>query len=74
MYIVIWMIIYWVTEALPIPVTAFLPVILFPMFGIMSAQSVAQSYLPVSHYWYYTVNMPLNYFGTRYNVFFCVSS
>jgi len=30
------MAIYWMTECIPIPVTSFIPIILFPLFGILS--------------------------------------
>jgi len=38
------MAIWWVTEALPIPVTALLPVVLFPLLGITSIESAAAPY------------------------------
>ena len=31
-----WVVVWWVTEALPIPVTSLLPIVLFPMTGVMS--------------------------------------
>ncbi|XP_072326075.1 Na(+)/citrate cotransporter-like isoform X2 [Scyliorhinus torazame] len=36
---------YWCTEALPLAVTALLPVLLFPMFGIMESSQVCMQYL-----------------------------
>ncbi|HEY4558106.1 MAG TPA: anion transporter, partial [Enteractinococcus sp.] len=30
----LWMAIWWMTEAAPIPVTSLLPLVLFPLFGI----------------------------------------
>ncbi|XP_025089959.1 solute carrier family 13 member 5-like [Pomacea canaliculata] len=44
-YVVIAMAILWVTEAIPIPVTALLPVILFPVMGVLTAVDVANSYM-----------------------------
>lgn len=35
---------WWITEALPIPATALIPLLLFPLFGIMSASQVAARY------------------------------
>lgn len=43
--IAIWMAIWWVTEAIPIAVTAILPFLLFPVFGIMSTNDVAPLYM-----------------------------
>ncbi|CAP27523.1 Protein CBR-NAC-1 [Caenorhabditis briggsae] len=37
---------YWVFEALPLAITAFIPMILFPLFGIMRSEEVARAYLP----------------------------
>lgn len=43
-YTILLMAIYWVTEALPLAVTGFLPLIIFPLSGIMSADDVSASY------------------------------
>lgn len=40
-YTIILMALFWCTEALPLAVTAFLPVIMFPMMGIMTASTVS---------------------------------
>jgi len=40
------MALYWVTEALPLAITSFIPIILFPMMGIMEAGDVSRIYLP----------------------------
>lgn len=45
LYVVLIMAMYWVTEALPLPITAFIPVFLFPMMGIMSTSDVTTCYL-----------------------------
>lgn len=42
--VAIWMIIWWVTEAVSISVTALIPLILFPLIGILDLKTVAQSY------------------------------
>ncbi|KAL9237037.1 hypothetical protein vseg_011627 [Gypsophila vaccaria] len=40
-----WMFTWWMTEAVPMPITSMSPLFLFPMFGIASADSVAKSYM-----------------------------
>lgn len=44
------MAVFWVTEALPIAVTSLLPVILFPMVGLMYAKDVSSTYINVCLY------------------------
>ncbi|XP_054650233.1 Na(+)/citrate cotransporter [Dunckerocampus dactyliophorus] len=44
-YVIILMAVYWCTEVLPLAVTALLPALLFPLFGIMESQSVCMQYL-----------------------------
>lgn len=39
-----WMVTWWVTEAIPIPVTAMLPLVLFPMLGVSTMSEAAQPY------------------------------
>ena len=38
------MAIWWITEAIPLPVTALLPVVLFPVLGIMNGKDVSSTY------------------------------
>lgn len=40
----LWMAIWWVTEAVPIPVTSLLPLVLFPLFGMGTVAEVAAPY------------------------------
>ena len=42
--IAIWMALWWVTEAVPLAVTALLPIILYPTLGVMSGKDVAPIY------------------------------
>ncbi|KAL6115954.1 slc13a5 [Pungitius sinensis] len=44
-YVIILMAVYWCTEVLPLAVTALLPAILFPAFGIMQSKNVCMQYL-----------------------------
>ncbi|KAJ8386224.1 hypothetical protein AAFF_G00175440 [Aldrovandia affinis] len=44
-YVIGLMAVYWCTEALPLAVTALLPVILFPLLGVMQSQEVCMQYL-----------------------------
>uniref|UniRef100_A0A671W9F4 Solute carrier family 13 member 2 n=1 Tax=Sparus aurata TaxID=8175 RepID=A0A671W9F4_SPAAU len=48
-YAIILMALYWCTECMPLAVTALLPVILFPMMGIMKADKVSIEYLKDSN-------------------------
>ena len=42
--VTLWMAIWWVTEAVPIPVTSLLPLILFPLGGIMRVTEASAPY------------------------------
>uniref|UniRef100_A0ABM5EMY2 Na(+)/citrate cotransporter isoform X1 n=2 Tax=Pogona vitticeps TaxID=103695 RepID=A0ABM5EMY2_9SAUR len=44
-YVILLMAIYWCTEVIPLAITALLPVILFPMFGILESKKVCMQYL-----------------------------
>ncbi|XP_028755322.1 tonoplast dicarboxylate transporter [Neltuma alba] len=43
--VIAWVFAWWLTEAVPLPVTSMCPLFLFPLFGIASADSVAHSYM-----------------------------
>ncbi|WP_096201168.1 SLC13 family permease [Bacillus sp. FJAT-45350] len=40
----VWIATWWITEAIPIPVTSLLPVILFPLTGVLDTGAVTASY------------------------------
>lgn len=42
--IVLWMAIWWFTEAVPIAVTSLLPIVLFPLFGVQNAANTLKEY------------------------------
>uniref|UniRef100_A0A8C5LDJ6 Solute carrier family 13 (sodium-dependent dicarboxylate transporter), member 3 n=1 Tax=Jaculus jaculus TaxID=51337 RepID=A0A8C5LDJ6_JACJA len=44
LYIIMLMAVYWCTEALPLSVTALLPIILFPFLGILPSSKVCSQY------------------------------
>jgi sodium-dependent dicarboxylate transporter 2/3/5 len=39
-----WMVVWWITEAVPIPVTSLLPIVLFPLMGVSSVQEICTPY------------------------------
>lgn len=42
--VTLWMVIWWISEAAPIPVTSLLPMLLFPLLGISSAEAATSPY------------------------------
>ena len=42
--VTVWMAVWWISEAIPIPATALLPIVMFPLLGIMPAGTVTTSY------------------------------
>ena len=44
-YVLILMAVYWMTEALPLPITSIIPVILLPVLGIMDTGDVTMLYM-----------------------------
>ncbi len=42
--VALWMIVWWITEAAPIPITALLPLIVFPVLGVMKMSEAAAPY------------------------------
>ncbi|KRT86471.1 hypothetical protein AMK59_303, partial [Oryctes borbonicus] len=45
LYVVLLMAGYWVTEALPLPVTALIPMVLFPLMGVLDSDKTSLCYL-----------------------------
>ncbi|XP_066510978.1 solute carrier family 13 member 2-like [Hoplias malabaricus] len=44
-FVVLLMALYWCTECVPLAVTSLLPVVLFPIMGIMKSEQVCQNYM-----------------------------
>ena len=42
--IAVWMAVWWLTEAVPLAVTALLPIVLFPVLGVQSGKATAATY------------------------------
>ncbi|XP_070763059.1 solute carrier family 13 member 1 [Enoplosus armatus] len=49
-FVLLLMATYWVTEVIPLSMTAMLPAILFPTFGIMKSSDVAKEYFKDFHF------------------------
>lgn len=45
MYVVLLMSAYWVTEALPLPITSMIPMVLFPLMGILDTETTCMMYM-----------------------------
>ena len=51
-YVLIIMAVYWVTEVLPIPVTALIPVVMFPLLNVVPSKVITKAYINVQLYFY----------------------
>ena len=49
-YLILLMAIYWMTEALPLPITSMIPMVGLPLLGLMSTGAVAINYLNSTNY------------------------
>merc|ERR1711892_1201773 len=52
-YLILLMCVYWLTEALPLPVTSMIPMIGLPLLGLMSTKDVAVNYLNSTNYMFF---------------------
>jgi len=43
--LLVWMAVWWVTEAIPVPVTAMLPLVILPLFGVQSMRATAAPFM-----------------------------
>ncbi|XP_063783251.1 solute carrier family 13 member 1 [Pseudophryne corroboree] len=48
-YVLFVVAVFWLSEALPLSVTAFIPALMFPLFGILSSKSIASTYFKDFH-------------------------
>ena len=44
-YVLLIMSVYWMTEALPLPITSLIPIVAFPLAGVISTVSIEASLL-----------------------------
>jgi len=49
-YLILLMAVYWMTEALPLPITSMIPMVGLPLLGLMSTGEVAVNYLNSTNY------------------------
>ncbi|XP_029909043.1 solute carrier family 13 member 1 [Myripristis murdjan] len=49
-FVLLLMAVYWLTEVMPLSMTAMLPAVLFPLFGIMKSSEVASMYFKDFHF------------------------
>jgi sodium-dependent dicarboxylate transporter 2/3/5 len=47
-FVVLLMGAYWVTNVMPLAITSLIPIVLFPLLGIMNSRTVATFYMSVS--------------------------
>lgn len=45
LYVVCTMTIYWVTEAIPLPITGMIPMVAFPVMGVLSTEETCINYM-----------------------------
>jgi hypothetical protein len=78
------MAVYWMTEALPLPITSMIPMVALPLLGIMSTGEVAINYLNSTNYMflgkrgiylllYWLIFFSIGSVSERF-IFFCIGS
>ena len=72
-FVILVMAVYWVTECIPLPVTALLPIVLFPLLKIMSTDDVCITYFKESNmmfigtfYYIYIHYISISHFYTSF--------
>lgn len=48
-YAIVIMAIFWLTEVVPMAVTALLPIVIFPWLGVMDTKQACQNYFKVGY-------------------------
>ncbi|WP_308444711.1 hypothetical protein [Halomicrobium urmianum] len=46
--VTLWIAVWWVTETIPIPATSLLPVVLFPLTGVVAIVVLTYTWLPIA--------------------------
>lgn len=64
-YLLANMAIFWMTECIPLPITAFLPIVVFPMTGILTTDEVCRTYMNVSCVFDFTPTLSLYYVSSN---------
>ncbi len=62
------MAVYWITESLPIAVTAILPVVLFPLLGVLPVKDVCRNYMKVRVHGQTLVHLLLTEYQTYFEL------
>ena len=50
-YVMLILIVFWCTQVVPLAITALLPILLLPMFGISTSKEITGQYIKVSGSW-----------------------
>ena len=63
-YVVVLLLVYWISECIPVAVTSLLPLILFPLSGVLKASEVATNYFKV----FLSMNLFLFFFEKSFHL------